>query len=385
MAFAARRSAGVGLTIAVFAIAASTNCSRASAASGTAGDTLFVGVAVGLQSPERYVNVFNGVQLALDELNASRPSGARPLGMRRPPSNATAHVQVAAALRDDPSVIGVVGHTESDPTISAAAVYDDHEHDGKHAIVAVSPTAGAGAVTQASDWVFRVCPVVNQQATTLAKYMTDSLHLSRIAIVYRNDVSGREFLRTFASTIEAAHATLIERDPFAEEISEFDLYAQRLARSRPDGLMVFANSSDVLRVLHAVHAAGLHPTTLSTNGPSQQEIATDDASGHDFQGLRYLALFLPDRPLTTTATRFVATFQTRFGQKPDHWGALSYDAAMLIGRAAQAVGPDRKRIRDWIAGVGTERPAYAGATGEIRFGKERNPIDKPALVTGLGR
>ena len=44
----------------------------------SSGDTLWVGVAVGLTSPERYVNVFEGVQLALDQLNQQRPSGSAP-------------------------------------------------------------------------------------------------------------------------------------------------------------------------------------------------------------------------------------------------------------------------------------------------------------------
>lgn len=382
MAIGSSRFTPACFALLALAAGSSTSCKRAGATGfSSRGDTAFVGVAVGLQTPERYVNVYNGVQLALDELNAKRPAGAPVLAMRRAPSGATAHVQIATAFRDDPSVIGVVGHTESDATISAAAVYGDREHGGRNALVAVSPTAGAGNVTRASDWVFRVCPVVGQQANTLARYITDTLHLKRVAIVYRNDVSGREFLRTFAATVEKANATLVERDPFSEEINEFDLYAKRLARTKPDGIMIFANSSDVLRLLRALHANGFHPPAISTNGPSPKELAADAAAGKDFAGLRYLALFLPDRPLTPAATQFVGNFQQKYGQRPDHWGALGYDAAMLIGRAAQAVGPDRARIREWIATTGNGHAAYSGATGEIRFDAERNPVDKSALVT----
>jgi branched-chain amino acid transport system substrate-binding protein len=353
--------------------------------SGSVRDTAFVGVAVGLQTPERYVDVYNGVQIALDELNAHRPPGTPVLALRKAPESAKAAVQIATAFRDDPSVIGVVGHTESDPTISAAAVYDDHENRGRNAIVAVSPTAGAGGVTRASRWVFRVCPVVSQQATTLARYITDSLHLERVAIIYRNDVSGRDFLATFSSTMTARHATLLERDPFAEELAEFDLYAARLARTKPDVVMAFANSSDVRKITHALRAAGISPVVLSTNGPTRAELSRDTGTVRDFAGVKYLALFLPDRTLTPAGAQFVTEFQRRFGRKPDHWSALSYDAAMLIGRAEQAVGPDRAKIRDWIAAVGRSEPSYLGATGEIRFDDTRNPVDKPALVATIAR
>jgi branched-chain amino acid transport system substrate-binding protein len=352
---------------------------------GAARDTAFVGVAVGLQAPERYVDVFNGVQIALNELNASRPPGAPILALRRPPENARAAVQVAAAFRDDPRVVGVVGHTESDPTISAAAVYDDHDHGGRNAIVAVSPTAGAAGVTLASDWVFRVCPVVSQQAVTLARYMTDSLKLSRVAVVYRNDVSGREFLGTFTNVIAARDARLVERDPFAEELAEFDLYAARLAQRRPDGILVFGNAPDVRKLIRSLRAAGISPVVVSTNGPTHQDLTRDSSAARDYAGLRHLALFLPDRPATPTTVRFVLEFQLAFNRKPDHWGALSYDAAMLIGHAVQEVGTDRRKVRDWIASVGRGIPPYAGATGEIRFDQTRNPVDKAALVATVGR
>lgn len=362
----------------VLAIGA-TGCHAGSLATpGARPDTAFIGVAVGLQSPERYANVYTGVQLAIDELNAARPSGAPVLALRRAPEHAKTHVAIAAAFRDDPSVIGVVGHTESDPTISVAPIYDDRAHGGKRALVAISPTAASRAVTRASDWIFRVTPVVDRQAEILAKYMMDSLHLHRLAIVYRNDVAGREFLQSFARN--ASRASLLERDPFVEEISEFDLYAQRLARAKPDGIVVYANTNNVLALIRAVHSAGITPVIVSTNGPTARELASDAAAARDYGGLRYLSLYSPKRSITQASDRFAADFARHYGAQPDHWAALSYDAAMLIGQAAQEVGPNRARIREWVASVGHGAPDYQGATGDIRFDEWRDPVDKPAVV-----
>src|SRR5262249_29820656 len=160
---------------------------------------------------------------------------------------------------------------------------------------------------------------------TLARYITDSLRLNRIAIIYRNDVSGRDFLGTFNAAIAARRGTLLERDPFVEELAEFDLYAARLARKKPDGIMAFANSSDVRKIVRALRAAGISPTVLSTNGPTRDELARDTGTVRDFAGLKHLALYLPDRPVTPTGAAFAAEFRRRFGRNPDHWSALSYD------------------------------------------------------------
>ena len=379
-----RHARGAIVVIAGALLAAGSGaCSRIAPAFSAGSDSVYVGVAVGLQTPTRYVNVFNGVQLALDELNASRPSGAPPLAMRRAPSNATTSVQVAASFRDDPDVVGVVGHTETDATVSAAPVYDDREHGGDHALVAISPTAGGAQVTRASTWVFRVCPVVERQAELLAQYAADSLGLRKLAVVYRYDASGKEFLRALTDVFERNGRVIVERDPFVEEIPEFDAYAERLAKRHPDGLMIYANASDAMRLLHAVHAAGISPAALTLNAPSPETLKSDAVAMRDAAGLRTLALYDPERPQTEPAREFAKRFSARFGGAPDKWAALGYDAATLIGRAVHEVGPDRKRVRDWVASVGQSAPEYVGVTGRVKFDGSRNPVGKAALVEGV--
>ena len=386
--FGRRRGGGrrgeVAAIVAAALFAAGTGaCSRIAPRLSAGTDSVYVGVAVGLQNPARYVNVFNGVQLALDELNASRPSGSPPLALRRAPTNATTSVQVAAAFRDDPAVVGVVGHTETDATVSAAPVYDDREHGGANALVAISPTAGGAQVTRASTWVFRVCPVVERQAELLARFAADSIGARRLAVVYRYDASGKEFLRALTDVFEKNGRVIVERDPFVEEIPEFGAYAERLAKRHPDGLMIYANASDAMRLLHAVHAAGLAPPALTLNAPSPESLKSDAAAAKDAVGLRTLALYDPDRPQTEPARDFGKKFTARFGSAADKWAALGYDAAMLIGSAVHEIGPDRQRVRDWIASVGQSRPVYVGVTGNIRFDDQRNPVAKAAVVESV--
>jgi branched-chain amino acid transport system substrate-binding protein len=349
-----------------------------------AADTAYVGVAVGLQNPERYANVFRGVELALDELNARRPADAPVLALRRPSAEAKSHVEIAAAFRDDPAVIGVVGHTESEPTMSAAPVYEDRENGGRRALVAVSPTASGTLVARSSEWVFRVCPVVDQQARAVARYLVDSLSISRAAVVYRSDASGKGFLRGFAGELEARGGSVLERDPFVEEIPEFEAYARRIARKDAGAVVFSGNAADLLKMARELRGAGGTARLLATNPPTPEMMA-DPASAAALAGMRYTALYLPDRPLTDAARAFAPAFQQRFGAAPDHWAALAYDAATLIGAAVHRAGPDRRRVRDEVAKVGRGLPPHSGATGEIRFDQWGDPVEKPVLLAEVGR
>lgn len=372
--FAALRLAALGL----LPLATLAGCGRAAVGrlDPGAGDTVYVGVAVGLQSPERYANVFRGVEMALEELNAARPAGAPPLALRRAPDSASSAVEIAAAFRDDPRVVGVVGHTESAATIAAAAVYGDRAHGGRDALVAVSPTASASLVTRVNAWVFRVCPVATAQARALARYAADSLRLARVAVLYRNDPSGKDFLRAFADELESRGGRVVERDPFMEEIPEFDGYARRMAGRGVRGVVISGNASDARKAIRAVRRAGGTPVFLASNPPE----GADAEARRDFAGLRFVTLYAPDRPATPAGARFAADFARRAGLPPDHWAALGYDAATLIGRAVQAVGPQRRAVRDWIAGVGTASPPLDGASGVIRFDGGGDPVEKTVIV-----
>jgi branched-chain amino acid transport system substrate-binding protein len=52
----------------------------------------------------------------------------------------------------------------------------------------------------------------------------------------------------------------------------------------------------------------------------------------------------------------------------------------LIAEAVEAVGPDRTRIRDYLAAVGTRRPAFEGVTGRIAFDENGDVPDKPTVI-----
>ena len=377
-----RIPAGVCTLAAVAAsLAAGTGCGRLAGGGAASRDTVYVGVAVGLQSPERYVNVFRGTQLALDDLNARRPGGAPVLALRRPSASARSHVDVAAAFVADDAVIGVVGHTESEPTIDAAPIYEDRAGGGRRALVAVSPTANGTLVTRVNDWVFRVCPVVSRQAEALARFASDSLQLASVAVVYRNDASGKDFARAFAAEFERGGGRVVERDPFVEEFPEFDAFATRIARRGARGVVFSGNAPEARRLIGALRVAGADAAFLATNPPA----LGDSAAVRDFAGAHYLSLFDPRLTADSASDRFARAFQQRVGAPPDHWAALAYDAAMLIGRGVHAAGADRRRVRDWVSGVGRSAPAHQGVSGRIAFDSIGDPREKAVLVRRISR
>ena len=361
-------------------------------------DTLYVGVAAARAN----LAYFRGVQLALDKLNAERPSGTPPFAIRMPAAVQVSQVAVAAKFRDDPLVIGVVGHTGSAQTMDAAPIYGDVANNARHAVVAITPTATNPQVTRGSRWVFRVCPTDDDAARALARFAVDSLRVHRVAIVYRNDLFGRGFTRTISPELDGAHVDIAERDPYLAGITEYQAYAMRMAREGIEAVVFAGGGVDAADFIRALHESAAHPAILGsddvgnildgvkavvTNVPPKKgrgrrtRVTPHPTDDRDlFRGVRFTSFFDAARSKDAAARQFAATYLQRFGQPATQQAALSYDAAMLIGRAALAVGRDRARIRDWIASVGVTAPAIRGVTGEIRFDENGDAVGKPVVI-----
>ena len=351
-------------------------CDLVSNAATGGGDTLYVAVAAARTgSGAAYVR---GAELAIETLNATRAEGTRPVGLRLPPDQPLTQVALAARFRDDPAVVGVVGHTGSGQTTEAAPVYADVEHDGRDALVAVTPTATNPRVTLANEWIFRVCPTDDDAARALARYAYDSLGARRVAIIYRNDLFGRGFTRVFEPQARRMGMEIVERDPYLAGATEWDAYAGRLARRAPDAVIVAGGAPDVRDLVRAFRKAGIDPAIIGSDDVAG--LASDTADAREFAGVRFAAFYLPDAKAPKEGVEFARRYRARFREEPNHRAALSYDATMLIGSAAIASDGDRRRVRDALARIGTTRRAHAGVTGSIAFDSTRGARGKPVVV-----
>jgi branched-chain amino acid transport system substrate-binding protein len=82
------------------------------------------------------------------------------------------------------------------------------------------------------------------------------------------------------------------------------------------------------------------------------------------------------------AQRFVRAFQERYHVDPDGNAALGYDATMLLARAVEQAGSNRKAIREWLAAL-NEDTAFPGVTGPIRFLPSGDVAGKGIVVTQI--
>jgi branched-chain amino acid transport system substrate-binding protein len=325
-------------------------------------------------------SIYNGVQLAVDQLNAQRNGKGSALRMIKGAPDVSDPIRIAEALRDSAVVVGVVGHPESGTTLDAIGEYADTKNQGRNAVVAISPTGTSPALSGASKWLFRVCPSDVQTSRTAARFVLDSLHAARASVIYRNDAYGRDWSKSFGDEYRQGKGTVVERDPYLAGVTPWDAYAAYIKKLHPDVILFPGSTEDAVLALRALKAVGESIPLVGGDATSGLE-----ANAAEFPNVRYAAFFLARRATSPQAKAFIAAYRTAFKEDPDQRAALAYDAAMLIGQAALEVGADRAKIRDYIESIGNTRAAYEGVAGPIAFDANHDAKNKPVVMAQVGR
>ena len=368
------RTLGAAASLAALAV----GCT--SGESATSAPPALIGVALPTPNAD-LATMYRGVELAVERLNAEAGDGrAVRFAVRKPSPGRTSAVEIAAEMRGDPAVIGVVGHQGSGTTMDAAPVYEDLEHGGRDALAAISPAATSPAISGLSRWVFRVCPSDIAVSQAAARYVRDSLGARRAVIIYRNDAFGRDWSKAFAAAFQERGGVVLERNPYLAGITEWRAYAEQIRRRAPDVILFPGSAPDAEEAIRALRAVGVRVPLLGSDNLSSLE-----AKAHEYAGVLYTAFFDAASPPTQEGERFVAEYRRRFSEEPDQRAALAYDAALLIGRAARAVGPSRRAVRDYLERLGEQEPPVEGASGALAFDARHDVRETRIAIAAVGR
>lgn len=309
-----------------------------------------------------------GVDLARDELNAEANKPKVTIDFVDDSGNGRVAARVAQELVDGVKYAAVIGHLTSGAMKAAAKVYDGH-------IAAVATAASSPELTGISPWAFRVIASDSVSGIDIARYAT-RLGKRRAAILYENSAYGRgladAFRRNFAGEV-------IGVDPIGDSgDQDFEPYIAWFKSRQPDLVFVAGTDKSGLAFVRAAREQKLGVDLMG--GVGWRGVAVDTANAEGvWVGVPFSA---EDR--RDDVQRFVQAFRARYGVTPDAGAALAYDATRAVAAAARAVGPDRAKIREWLAATG-DGTGVPGVTGAIRFGPDGDPVGAPSVMTRVQR
>jgi branched-chain amino acid transport system substrate-binding protein len=319
------------------------------------------------------ISELRAARLAVDQINKRGGLHGRLLQLRVMDDSGTENgaLRVAQALYDDPAVAAVVGHITSGTTIAAARIYGG----GNDPLPVISPTASSPELSGINPFVFRVCPSDLSHGPALARFAFETLHARRAGIAYLNDDYGRGVRQAFTAEFTRLGGVVVEQDPFLPMTATIEPYVSRMRASGVDVLMLAADVPGAELALREVRRQGLGWPVIGSDA-----LVGIEGDGPLAEGVHVSSAYLPDRSGEKNAAFVLDFFRATKGERPNDVAGLTYDTVQLLAGALEAVGPDRRALRDYVASVGDRRQAFEGVTGRIAFDRNGDVPGKPLTI-----
>jgi branched-chain amino acid transport system substrate-binding protein len=317
-------------------------------------------------------------ELAVEEINAAGGVRGRPLELieRDDYADPDSAVFVATDLYEA-GVSAVIGHLFSSTTLAAAPVYNG----GSDPVAAISPSSSSPDISTAGNYTFRICPSDLAHGAALARWVHDTLHLERGAVLYLNDQYGRGVRQSFVRDFNRRGGVLVAIDPYLGDTPQVGPYLDRLAKiGRVEFLVVAGNKGEAEAILRQARGRGLGMPVLGGDGLEGIEEA-----GAIADGVYLSSAYLPT--LASPANRaFVQAYRKKFpgAGLPNQPAAATYDAVYLLRDVISKAGPKREAVRRALSQVGSHTPAFKGVTGMVAFDM-RGDVPNQIVYIGVVR
>jgi branched-chain amino acid transport system substrate-binding protein len=311
----------------------------------------------------------DGLQLALEEINAGGLAGGIPLRLvvRDNDFDWEKSKRIAIEFSGTPNMSAVLGYYDSSIAIKASMMYESSRL--LHIIVGANNTA---MTAHGLQYIVRTILSGDKIARALAAMTVDGGH-RKIAVIWEEGGYGEDLAYQYRVALDALDAHLAYRWSYARERADFRMPVNELKGVDAD-LIFFAGleplAGDFLRMARRV---GVKTEIVGAFSDTAEMRA---AAGRALEGAMYFDYYDADSPSPENQA-FVRKFRARYARNPDTWAAQGYDALRILAKAVEATGSANPL--DLSYAIRFMDP-WEGANGRYKFDERGELDDKPLFL-----
>lgn len=282
---------------------------------------------------------------------------------------------LAHKLITQDQVLAIVGPNASLGAIPAAQIAES----GKTLMItpwSTNPKTTVDARTGApKKYVFRACFTDPFEGRVLARFVTDTLHAKRAAVLY--DVASeapKSQAELFRQVLEELGGTVVAFETYTTGDRDFSAQLTKIKSADPEIIFLPAYYNDVGLVAQQARRQGITLPLVGSDAWSSPELIA--LSEGAVEGSYFANHYAADIA-TPAAQQFINAYRQQYGKPPDDVAALTYDAFGVLAKALEAAAKvDREALREAMAGLSN----YSGVTGDIRFTPGSGDPVKSAVI-----
>lgn len=303
-----------------------------------------------------------GVSLALSEINNSLPNGnTLSLDIRNDGGSVNLGLINASKFAEDPTIIAVIGHSESYISIPASSIYEYNN------ILMVNPFSTSTDLTRNGyDYLLRVIPDNGEIAEELLDYFSKE-NLKRVHICYVSDSYGKNFANSFERSAEAKGIDIGDRASYdVGDVREFNRLLARWENYNYDAIMFVGFPEEGLNFYRVLKSRGVDVPVIVSESMLSDEVVNEEI----LDGMVIPAIYHSDDKRYVART-FFNKFKKRYNKTPDLYAALGYDSVHLI---AKGIVESKSFIPKSIVDRIKVLKNYQGVVNQYNFNRSGNLI-----------
>lgn len=323
-------------------------------------------------------NVKAGVVMKLEEVNAAGGVNGKKieavyLDEQCEPREAAT---VSSSIVNDPDVVGIVGHLCSSAHLAALPTYV------REGIAAITPTATNTTISSKSKddksltWSFRNVYRDDFQGKFLADYTDKVLGLKKVAVFYENNDYGIGLKDAFIKEAKTLGLTVVGEEAYKKGDQDYTPQLTKIKGGAPEAMFIAGYYPEGALIADQAKKIGLNVPKMGADGFDNADYIK--LGGAASENTYLTAPFLVETA-GADAKKFIEAFKAKYNRDMDWMSANAYDAAGMMIDAIAKVGPDRAKIRAYLAGIDSPEKGYKGVTGVNYFDANGDCL-KPAYV-----
>ena len=314
------------------------------------------------------VEARNGVQMAVEEINAAGGINGKKLELvaEDDEGNPEKTVNAYKKLTTKDNVKFIIGSLTSGCTQAITKLAQAQK------ILVVAPAATAPAVTDAGNFIFRVCFIDPFQGTVGAKFASGELKAQNAAILYDagNDYSVG-LSDNFKIAFLAAGGKIVASESYNTGDKDFNAQLTKIKNANPDVVYLPDYYSTVALIAKQLRAQGIKTPIVGADGWGGIVDNAGDEVLNGFYSDHYAADSTDAKVID-----FVSKYKTKYTTTPTAFAALGYDAMYVLKDAiVRGASTDTVKVQSAL-----EQTSGSYVTGNLTFDAKRNPTKSAVML-----
>ncbi|MDQ1575683.1 MAG: branched-chain amino acid transport system substrate-binding protein [Microbacteriaceae bacterium] len=301
------------------------------------------------------INIYDGVQLALDQHNKANPGcqvGFKKFDTEGDPTKATGPVTQAVNEAD---IVGVVGLPFSGESKATGNILE------QKGLVHITPSAtNPGLTTNGWTTFFRGLGNDAVQGPAAAKFVTGKLQAKKVYLVQDDSDYG---IGLAATTSKALGSALIGTDKVTTGQKDFSAVISKIINAKPDAVYYSGYYAEGAPFDQQLVTKGYTGTFVAPDGVKDDQFIK--LAGNASANAYFTCPCIPGELIPT----FESAYKTAFNLEPGTYSIEGYDAATILLSGIDAGKTTRAALLAWVKSYdkdGLSKHYKWDATGELQ-------------------